>query len=155
MLLGWGGGREGDDSYGTLWTVLLEWLSSSREILYWRLWIHCDGLIIISMKKTLQRTIKSSFLYTLHILKKATSLQRTKEWVPSMSIIRRSHCWSDMIHIFIPAIIIMFKMGVICQIRSLQSESEDQKTEIDLMKRRIEQLRKRRDYGVDSWHNNI
>ena len=36
------------------------------------------------------------------------------------------------------------------QIRSLQSESEDQKTEIDLMKRRIEQLKKRRDYSADS-----
>jgi len=36
------------------------------------------------------------------------------------------------------------------QIRSYQSESEDYKTEIDLLKRRIEQLRKRRDYGLDS-----
>ena len=37
------------------------------------------------------------------------------------------------------------------QIRSLQSECEDYKTEIDLLKRRIEQLRKRRDYATDSW----
>lgn len=36
------------------------------------------------------------------------------------------------------------------QIRSLQSECEDYKTEIDLLKRRIEQLRKRRDYATDS-----
>ena len=36
------------------------------------------------------------------------------------------------------------------QIRSYQSESEDYKTEIDLLKRRIEQLQKRRDYGLDS-----
>ena len=36
------------------------------------------------------------------------------------------------------------------QIRSLQSDNEDQKTEIDLLKRRIEALRKRKDYSLDS-----
>ena len=36
------------------------------------------------------------------------------------------------------------------QIRGLQTENEDSKTEIDLLKRRIEQLKKRRDFTLDT-----